>query len=168
MPSAIGWGDKTPVNTLHLRWIDRVFPDARYIHMIRDGRDAISSYVKAGIYSNVDEAAHRWSNSVTMGCEFGKDNPERYLEVRYENLVQNPDKEIQRVCRFLGLTFSPNMLRFQDEVDDLGDTHLDHHRGLQREINTDSIGNWKTRLSTDESKRVETLIDEELLKLGYI
>lgn len=167
MPNAKRWGDKTPMNTAHLHWIDRVFPQAKYVHMLRDGRDVVSSYVQAGLYSSVEEAGQRWRRSVTMARRFGERFPDRYLEVRYENLVRRPEREVRRVCEFLGIEFRKDMLQFQDDVDELGDTHLSHHEGLRRPINTDSIGKWKSRLSTQDQEIVVRLIGDKLDAMGY-
>jgi hypothetical protein len=167
-PSATQWGDKTPLNTLHLEWIDRVFPEAKYVHMIRDGRDVVSSYVQAGLYSNVESAARRWRRSITVARHFGNRNPDRYLEVRYELFVRSAEKEARRICAFLDLDFHEGMLRFQDDIADLGDTHLPHHRGLRYPINTNSIGKWAMRLSIPEKNQVRNIIGDKLENLGYL
>ena len=65
------WGDKTPVNSYRLSLIAKVFPDASYVHLIRDGVDVISSYEKAGIFS-MDEAAKRWLTSIQAVESFKK------------------------------------------------------------------------------------------------
>src|SRR6056297_252347 len=59
------WGDKTPLNTFHLNKIDLVFPDAKYIHLIRNPYDCIYSYVNSGIYLDYNIAAQRWIHSIT-------------------------------------------------------------------------------------------------------
>jgi hypothetical protein len=167
MPEAVRWGDKTPVNTLHLDWIDPVFPEAKYIHMVRDGRDVVSSYLRSGIYSSVEGAAERWKESMKRAHDFGEQRSDRYLEVRYENLTRSPRREAKRVCAFLNVGFSEEMLRFQDDVDDLGDTDLPHHRGLRRPINTSSIGKWKKRLSNLEQTKTMKAIGDVLEDFGY-
>ena len=59
------WGDKTPVNTFYLHRIKSVFPSAKYIHLVRDGCDVVSSYVREHLYPDVQSAANRWKKSVT-------------------------------------------------------------------------------------------------------
>ncbi|MCS3702309.1 sulfotransferase family protein [Salinibacter ruber] len=167
MPSAVRWGDKTPVNTFHLDWIDRVFPKAKYVHMVRDGRDVVSSYLRSEIYSNSEEAADRWKKSIEMAKKFEKKRENRFLKVRYEELVRFPNKEVRRICDFLDVEFKKDMLKFKDNIEKLGDTHLPHHRGLKRPINTDSIGKWKERLTDDQKDIIRGRIKETLSDIGY-
>ena len=135
--------------------------------MIRDGRDVVNSYVQAGLYSNVESAARRWCRSMTVARRFGNRNPNRYLEVRYERFVRSAEYEARRVCASLDLEFDEGMLRFQDDIGKLGDSHLPHHRGLQHPINTESIGKWTMRLSVPEQNRVMDIIGDKLKTLGY-
>ncbi len=91
------WGDKTPLYMQHLSLLERLFPDARYVHLIRDGRDAALSFlsVPAGImtkgWGNPRDAAGfacQWAIEVRAARGLGaRVGPGRYLEVRYETLV---------------------------------------------------------------------------------
>lgn len=80
------WGDKTPINTFALDRIYSVFPEAQFIHIIRDGCDVVASYRKARIYTNILEAANRWVSAITVAQNFIKSHPENCLEIRYEEL----------------------------------------------------------------------------------
>ncbi len=60
----VRWGDKTPYNTFSLDLILRVFPDARFVHMLRDGADVVQSFVEAGLQADLEAAAERWVESV--------------------------------------------------------------------------------------------------------
>ncbi|WP_263840132.1 sulfotransferase family protein [Salinibacter sp.] len=168
MSSATRWGDKTPVNTFHLDWIDRVFPEARYVHMVRDGRDVVGSYLKSEIYTSVEKALYRWKRSIKIAKEFRGKNEGKVIEIKYEDLVQYPENEIPIVCEFLNIDFSEDMLEFQSDVEELGDTHLSHHRGLKRPINTSSIGSWKNRLTESQKRKVMTEASGMLNNLGYV
>ena len=70
-PGSKIWGDKTPMNTLYLDWIGTVFPRSKFIHIIRDGRDVASSYLKMERYDTILEAANRWINSIESAQSFG-------------------------------------------------------------------------------------------------
>lgn len=168
-PSAVRWGDKTPVNTLRIEKLNWVFPHARFVHMIRDGRDVVSSTIEFGMHSTVEEAASRWLASVERAQRAGrKMGPERYLEIRYEHLALEPAQTLQRVSAFLDLEYLPEMLDFWKSVDELGDAHFPFHANLGKPVNPESIGSWRQRLGAREQEVVQRLLGPKLVDLGYL
>ncbi|WP_181346817.1 sulfotransferase [Thalassobacillus sp. CUG 92003] len=167
-PEATRWGDKTPINTFSLKLINNVFKDSQFVHIIRDGRDVVNSYVKAGLYEDVQGAAERWNRSIHIAREFGeKVGPDRYHEVYYEDLVREPEREIKAICTFLNIDYTPEMLDNTKGVQDLGDTYLSHHTNLHVPINENSIGKWRNELSAEQRASVQYHCQELLNKLGY-
>jgi len=167
-PQARIWGDKTPVNTIRLKWIHRLFPEAKYIHMLRDGRDVANSFYKARLFPDLETAALRWNLSVKTVEKFKQKIPShKMLTVRYENLVQNPQENVEKVCRFLSIEFIPEMLN-EEPINGLGDSHVTHHQKVLTPISTDSIGRWKTELSPEQQKIITRIMKKWLIKLGYM
>jgi len=162
------WGDKTPMNTLYLNWIGDVFPQSKFIHIIRDGRDVVSSYLKMGRYNTILEAANRWTNSIELGQAFGLNIKDNYMEIRYEDLVANPDKSIKKVCAFLDINYNSDMLDHTSQVAKLGDTDKSHHANLSKPISSESIGKWKHNLSESDQKSITQLLQNSLHRLGYV
>ncbi|UGV40306.1 sulfotransferase [Methanococcoides orientis] len=163
------WGDKTPGNTLSLGWIDLLYNDAKYIHIIRDGRDVVSSYLKMGRYNNIKDACERWNDSINVATSFGRmKGSDKYIEIIYEDLVSNPKKEIIKICEFIGIEFEEKMFTYHQEINRLGDTKLSHHGNLTNPINISSIGKWKNNLSKEDIDEMNLLINTNLSKLGYI
>ncbi|MGM0472462.1 MAG: sulfotransferase, partial [Bacillota bacterium] len=141
-PKAKIWGDKTPLNTLNIELIDEVFPGAKYIHLVRNGKDVVSSYLNSTKYVNsVEGACARWNNHVSKALEFKNSQDEdEYLEIYYEDLVTAPKQEIEKICQFIGIEFDSTMLNYHDQLSKLKDTKAKQHKNLHRSINTDSIG----------------------------
>lgn len=167
-PAGKRWGDKTPLNTYHTHLIDPLFPQAQYIHIIRDGRDVVASYLKAGLYQNEQEACHRWLNSIKLAQDFGhKVGPARYLEIRYEDLVRQPEPTIQQICTFLTLPYQPHMLTFWQQAHTLGDTQLAHHHNIRNPINEKSIGKWQQTLSPTSQEYIKNQLHPLLIQLKY-
>ncbi len=169
-PEAELWGDKTPINTLNLGWINKLYKDAKVINMVRDGRDVVSSYLKMGRYKTVEEACLRWDKSIEMVDKFGNYKPEEeYIDIKYENLVSSPQKEVKKICEFLSIEYEVEMIKSCQEVEKLGDvTDKDHHRNVLGKINTDSIGKWEKNLSEKQKEKTNKLLENNLKKLGYI
>jgi hypothetical protein len=98
--------ERTPLHVNHIPLIDEVYPEARFIHIIRDGRDVARSIVRQEWGPNtVAEAASEWRDSVSNGRDAARGtlSPERYREVRYEALLADPEPEIAALYAFIGL-----------------------------------------------------------------
>ena len=162
------WGDKTPMNTLYLDWIGSVFPNSKFIHIIRDGRDVASSYIKMGRYDTILEAANRWIKSIELASSFGSKIKENYMEIRYEDLVTKPEEIIKKTCDFINIVYDPEMLDHTKQVEKLGDTNKDHHSNLSKPISSDSIGKWKNNLSESDQRSITKLLSNHLQRLGYV
>jgi hypothetical protein len=115
------WGDKTPIYVLSIPLLNRLFPDARFLHVIRDGRDVALSYLSLPWGPDtIWRAAYKWRRDVSAGRRDGGSlGDRRYAEVRYESLVRDPRTTLEGICSFAGLPFEQSM--------------LEHHRdGAQR------------------------------------
>lgn len=111
------WGDKDPGNMHRIQELNRWFPDARFIHIIRDGRDACLSHLKQSFgYADILECAVGWQEEVQWVRRMGEILGERYHELRYEDLVNEPEPELRRICSFLNVAFDPEMLEYHERV----------------------------------------------------
>jgi tetratricopeptide (TPR) repeat protein len=168
-PQATMWGDKTPLNSLNISLIDQVFNNAKYIHLIRDGRDVVSSYLNSTTYVNkVENACKRWLNHINKVEQLGKiKNENNYLELYYEDFVSNPVQEMKRICNFLNITYHEEMLNYQENLDKLNDTKMKQHSNLKKPINTNSIGKWESNLTNEQKRVVKSMLNSDLIKWGY-
>jgi hypothetical protein len=106
------WGDKTPVYLKSMLAIQKALPEARFIHIIRDGRDVAVSVL--GLLfgpDSVDEAARRWKRKVLRAREHAS-RLRHYREVRYEDLVAAPEPTLRSVCEYLELPWEAAMLDY--------------------------------------------------------
>ncbi|HEV2496027.1 MAG TPA: sulfotransferase [Terriglobia bacterium] len=171
-------GDKTPD---HVRWLDTLhalWPAARVVHLIRDGRDvclSIANWPKGqrknpGTFPTwkedpVSTTALWWELNVRLGRQFaGSLGPERYYEMRYESLVSHPETECAALCSFLGLQYHDAMLRFHEGKTQTGPGLSSKDAWLPV---TPGLRDWKSQMSREDIQRFEaeagTLLDE----LGY-
>ncbi len=169
-PGASRWGDKSISNAFFLPLIDRLFPDASYIVLVRDGRDVAVSLVKADTtaVTEVSVAADYWRRNVEHSQRFvaGLESS-RYIEVRYEDLVRQPETTAERVYEFLGIPFDPAALEVSDSVESLGDADREIHRNLRRPINADSIGKGRESLDAAQRAALDEQLRAKLGELGY-
>jgi hypothetical protein len=109
------WGDKTPAYSAYLGAIERLLPEARFVHLIRDGRDVAVS-VRPLWFAPGDDIrtlARDWRDRVRRARRLGR-GCRHYLEVRYEDLVRTPRAELERLAAFLELPYDPAMERYHE------------------------------------------------------
>ncbi|NML17518.1 sulfotransferase family protein [Azohydromonas caseinilytica] len=104
------WGDKTPMYVQHLALLGRAFPDARFVHVLRDGRDCAQSFHRRWSLSPL-RSIWRWKKAVATGREQGRQLGARYTEVKYEDLTADPERWMRQLCDFLELPFSAEVLK---------------------------------------------------------
>jgi hypothetical protein len=115
------YADKTPGYVIQIGELARMFPETCFVHLVRDGRDVALSYLERSWGpSTIGESALYWRSRVGRGRTAGAAiGPDRYMEVRYEDLVSEPEMEVRRVCSFLSLPFAPEMLQYHESAQHL-------------------------------------------------
>lgn len=162
------WGEKTPQHTLWWRTILEGFPDLQVIHLIRDGRDVALSYRAAHFGpKHVYPLARRWAEYLEVAAEArAAIGPAGFLDLRYEDLLREPERELRRVCGFLGEAFQPAMLDFyRDPVAYPTDAH--NEGNLRRPVLSNNAEKWRTGMTGRELRIFEALAGPWLERLGY-
>lgn len=103
------WCEKTPMHALHLATLARVFPNAKFIHMIRDGRDCALSNKRRWGYAP-QRTIWRWKHLIREAAKQGAMLPNQYMEVHYETLTEDPEAGMRQICAFLEVPFDPVVL----------------------------------------------------------
>jgi hypothetical protein len=159
-------GDKTPVYVRCLTELAALYPEAKFIHLLRDGRDVAQSYIGAGWPQRCYEgSAFEWTQAVRSARAFAL--PARMLEVRYEALAAEPEAQTRRICGFLGEAFEPGMLDVADRVDLVPVRERSIHGGLGRGVNAEAAGAWRRRSGAAQNFVMEACLARELRANGY-
>ena len=150
-------GKKLVGGTVH-KHFDRlryVWPEACFIHIIRDGRDVARSCVAMGWAGNGWGGADRWITAETLWDELrGKLSTSDYCEIRYEDLIREPRKVLTEICEFIGVEFDERMFRYAEtSTYELPDPKLVHQ--------------WKVKASEEEIRIMEAKMGEILVRRGY-
>lgn len=164
------YGDKTPGYVRHIPILKDLVPEARFIHIIRDGRDVAASHVEMEWGCRlIGEATYKWKKDVTRGRDAGKAlGPDRYREVRYEYLVADPEAVIRPLCEFADLDFDSRMLRYFERAEEIvAPTHYPHrHDGIFRPP-TPGLRDWRCSMAKVHVALVEAVAGDLLEDLGY-
>jgi len=168
-PEATFWGDQSPIHTFFLPNILSIFPNAKFVHLIRDGRDVVASLIKMNGDASLYESIYRWKESIFRVKKMRRKIKDvNYLEVKYEELVSDPETALRKVSDFIGIAYSNTMLDYWKLESTVENKVYEHHHNLQKPVFTSSIGAWKTRL-TDEQQRITSHELSGLLsELGYM
>jgi len=160
VPKGALWGDKSPSYLSHMSTIRSIFPHAKFIHLVRDARDYVLSLENA-FGKNKYRAAQRWNDSMIQSKVDGGKLGSDFIEVRYEDLVDNPLEEAKRLCTFLELVFEDGMLTLDRATENLGDTKGSVH------IVAGNYGKYKERLTSRELTSIEACCADGLRAMGY-
>jgi hypothetical protein len=163
--------DKTPGYVLHLDTLDSLFLEARFVHLVRDGRDVALSLREIDEWgpSKVAGAAKYWVEHVQAGRDrAARLGRERYLEVRYEDLVAEPETTLRSVCAFMDLPFDPCMLSYYERADEvMAAIALPQHHERIRKPPTRDLRSWRTEMAPDDVATFEAIAGPLLHELGY-
>jgi Sulfotransferase family len=166
---AARWADKTPHYVLHAGLIRRTFPEARIVHIVRDGRDVALSLLRVPFgAANVWAAAHQWRDAVDAGDAAAERDADAVLTVRYEDLVAEPEATVRRVCAFCELTFRSEMLQVERTgADRLIRGQESWFTQLGAGITTASAGRWRTQMSPARQAVFTSIAAGALRRHGY-
>lgn len=164
------WGEKTPAHVFYLAQIKKLFPEAKIIHLVRDGRDVVESHQRTFVGpKSIDRIAKRWKNSIVAFCRFKETcQPSDYIEVQYEDLVSQPEDIVNQVLTFLGEEPMPLDYRLPDTR--LKSFYLKNHfihSSLSEMIAASKVGIYKKKLRQREIDIFESIAGECLSLYGY-
>jgi hypothetical protein len=162
------YGNKSPVHALSVQALATLLPEARFIHIIRDGRDVVLSYLDVPFGpASLEEAALKWKRYIRRGRAGGRAvGPDRYLEVRYEALISAPEAVVRQMCEFVELPFDDRMLRYHEETTWLfGKPVGREHRNLLKPPSR--VRDWRQQMSPDRVAAIELIAGDTLSELGY-
>jgi hypothetical protein len=179
------WGEKTPLNCRSMPSIERLLPEAHFIHVIRDGRDAALS-LRSRFFSpghDIEAQAGYWRENVESARKAGE-RSRHYLEIHYEDLLRDTEAVLRRICAFIDLSFSRDMLFYYERTPERLREHLpryrvtgslliSHEERLQQQAATmrapdvSRIGVWRHEMSSDEVDRFQDIAGKLLEELGY-
>jgi hypothetical protein len=165
---ALRVGEKSPGHFQHLGRLSERFPEARFIHLIRDPRAVACSYYRTFGIRAIGAKCKRWKDAIAQHRRFAGVLGARYLALRYEDLVREPEPSLRAVCAFLGCEFSPQMLAHH-ERDYLGfAAHQMHHMAnTLKPVFTSSLDKWRHELAPEQIALIEHVLGEEMEALGY-
>ena len=160
-------GDKTPSFIRKLDLLLDIYPDAKLIHIVRDGRDVYLSLKKIEEPSaaSITVASFEWRIKLSLIRRAIMKYRDRTMELRYEDLLCYPEKTLKGVCDFLGVSFETEMLSFHQTSEKFIDQR--HSDLIFNPIDQSNIKKWVTSFSAYELRKYEFFSKNTLGRYGY-
>lgn len=177
------WGDKNNYYLAHIHDLKALYPSARFLHIVRDGRDVACSYREVmsmqgdspyhpSLPTSVSDIARRWSGDVaSVRAQFASLKPSDQYEIHYENLVIEPEHELRQICNWLGVAFSPATLHFHEANREFGLEPLATMGWKRRTLepaNAATVGRHRRLLDQKEQSTFTAIAGAELRHYGYL
>ena len=177
------WGDKNNYYLHHVPTLAALFPNGFFVDVVRDGRDVAGSYrevVKTGARSrfapelprDIETIAAEWnSNLMRIRASFRDLDASRRWELRFEDLVGEPETSLRRLCEAIGEEFDANMLEYHVLNKTL---HLEPVEFLEWKSKTlerpeaSRAGRWAEDLTPEDARRFERVARDMLVQYGYV
>ncbi len=179
------WGDKSPPYTRRMPLIAGLLPEARFVHLIRDGRDVALSLMEVHFGpDDVRGAAERWTKWIDKARRHAQRLP-HYLELRYEDLIADTEPALRAICDFVELPWDDAVLRYHEQAGErMGEITRDFERGGGRDAvpaqvrahqhrhvsqppRGDRVARWRSDMSASDQAAFEEIAGGLLADLGY-
>ncbi|MDB9528192.1 sulfotransferase [Oscillatoria sp. CS-180] len=165
------WGDKTPQHTFNLDEIKKVFPEAKIIHLVRDGRDVAESLNRVYLGpKSIYKIAKYWNAYISAFREFKKNHCEKdFIEIQYEDLTIDPNTQVQRIFSFLNIDATEINFQQAKNTDRKEQYHgmAIHHQAVTEPVSRKKVGVFKTTFSERQIAIFETIAGDSLEAYGY-
>lgn len=164
------WVEKSPYHVFFLRQISTLYPAARFVHVIRNPLYAISSALKMpfGIGHSLFDLADKWRACLEIADGFRQDYPGRIDTVRYDDLANDPEGTLARVCGYLGIPFRPDLLSNYKET---GRALVLSREYWKKDVLASDIVNsdvqTKHPISLADILRIQNIAGEQMAQNGY-
>ena len=160
------WIDHSPCNIRQVPTLLTHFPDAKFIHIVRDGRAIMASFFNLTWGpAHPKSAAESWLRKLTPGLAAECAYPDRVLRVRYEDLIEEPKKTLQSICAFANLPYREEMLTGSGFAVPEYTRH--QHTLVGGGVDKSAAGRWKKQLTERDIELFESIACDMLEYLGY-
>jgi hypothetical protein len=151
------WVEKTPTNFLYWKLWKKIFPYSKFINIVRDGRDVVSSGIFFNYYDSQKGAAS-WVNGILMSRKNSEEFKKDYLEIKYEDLVLNTEVTMRKILGFIDEEWDSSMVNLEKSTKFV--------RQWKNKNKSTPISRWKTDKDFNKSE-FKKVAGEMLIELGY-
>lgn len=167
------FSDKNPIYPLFYNTILKLFPEAKFIHIVRDPRDNVLSHLKTYNVKNTMFISEQWLITNRLIEQQKLQMPDRYFTLKYETMVADTAKTMADVCSYLNLPYEPGMLQVNKEeaIRTYGDQPAlfqQVHKNIVKPVSTENVAKWKKQMNPEDIAIVQAVTEDYAKKqYGY-
>jgi len=160
------WVDHTPQNIQNPLMIMRIFPDARFIHLVRDPRAVAASVLPLDWGpDSAEEAATFWAQKLAYGLALEQSYPDRCLRVYYEDIVRSPRETMIKISDFCGVGFNDLML--EGRAFQVPTYTKQQHQLVGSRPDPKRLESWRDKLDAWQIATIENALGDLMVQMGY-
>jgi hypothetical protein len=171
-------GDKNPIYSIYSNRLRKIFPEAKFICIIRDYRDNFISMQRLAEKDIAVEAPvlslqiGRWRYFIRLFMKCKKRYPDKYYLLKYEDLASAPEVTFRSLCDFLGLTYDPSVFEFHKKKEEVTEIFSNtiwekFHENLLKPVNTGRMNTWQDKMTREQVKMADMIAGKYADRLGY-
>ncbi len=167
-------GDKNPGYSIYSHRLKEIFPDAKFIYILRDYRDNYHSVTGIDFELHiVSLVVYKWKHFYREALEASKIFPGSFYFIHYEDLVSEPVMHLKKLCAFLDLPYDPGVFEFYKVKEKAREKYPvdiinNHHKSLFNPVNTSRIGLWEKSMSSVQVRVADLVAGKYAEKAGYV
>lgn len=173
------WGDKNNFYIYHIDELIKMFPNGQFIHIVRDGRDVACSYIalakmninskyKPILPTDVEKIAHEWCyNNKLIEDKLKKISNKKKITIRYEDLIINFEKSINKIINFLDLTKDEKVFNYYKSNSFEPKEFMQWKKKISKKPDSSNIGRFKNYLTKSEIQSFNLIANEMLSFYNY-
>jgi hypothetical protein len=168
------FGDKNHGYTIYTHRLKKIFPDAKFIYILRDYRDTFESVKNVDFeVPVVSLVVYKWKYFYKKALKASENFPGSFYFIRYEDLVTNPQENFEKLCIFLDLPYVPGVFEFYKMKEKAegkypADILEKHHKSLFNPVNTSRIGRWENSMTPRQIYIADQVAGEYATRAGYV
>ena len=160
--------EKTPAHMTKVPQLLAWYPDAKVVHILRDGRDAVLSLLRAPwSHNNVRRHARMWRWCIKRMERYRREHDAHILEVRYEDLLARPEETLRTVCGFIGVAYDPAQLEPGGAQRTVPAWESEWKAKAAKELDPSRIQAWKRAATPAQRWTMNAMMGETLRACGY-
>lgn len=177
------WGDKNNFYIHHIRQIKTMFPDAFFVHIVRDGRDVACSYKKLNdrkidspyapnLPSRIEDIANQWKTNIGIAARsFAAIEWENVCEINFSDLILDPETSLRNLCKGISEDYDPSMLTYEVSNSGKALEPVEFLRWKEKTLRPPiraEVGRYASELTSEEIRIFESIAEDELRRYGFM
>ncbi|MCW8856258.1 MAG: sulfotransferase [Kangiella sp.] len=165
-------GEKSPMHIQHVDEIIKLYPHAKVICVMRDGRDVVNSILNTWgdkeLSRRIEWLSVKWAQNARLAVKYANKYPDRFIIIKFESLLRNPESELRKICNFIGEEYELSLLNSSyGDSNTIPDWEYEWKGKSNQELDVSRIEAWRKNNNIKQICVMNALMGGMLRKFGY-